>query len=274
MSTTQKPVLLAVAPNGARKLKTDHPHIPLRSEEIAVTAKDCLAAGASMIHLHVRDSDNRHSLSTELYQQAISGIKKSTDKGIFIQVTSEAVGIYSAQQQFEMIRTLKPVAVSIGIREIRHMDEQEISQHFNFMRDSAIYPQLILYNNHDLEMYHDWLDRGVIPGHSYPILLVVGKKVAEGSFDNNILTPDFTKKLRASNWMICAFGENEYQAGKIAAKLGGHVRIGFENNCTLKDGTTANSNAELITQMATYLRSKEYTLASFDQAKNIMRPNW
>jgi uncharacterized protein (DUF849 family) len=118
------------------------------------------------------------------------------------------------------------------------------------------------------------LDRGVIPGHAYPILLVVGKKVAEGSFDNNILTPDFTKKLRASSWMICAFGENEYQAGKIAAKLGGHVRIGFENNCTLKDGTTANSNAELITQMATYLRSKEYTLASFDQAKNIMRPNW
>jgi len=274
MSSMQKPVLLAVAPNGARKLKTDHPHIPLSSGDIAVTAKDCLVAGASMIHLHVRNAGNTHSLSAELYKQAISKTQKATYGGIFIQVTSEAVGIYSAEQQFEMIHTLKPAAVSIGIREIRHMDEQIISQHFNFMRDAGISPQLILYNRHDLAMYYDWLDSGVIPGIAYPLLLVIGKNVAEGSFDNHILNPEFTEQLRASSWMVCAFGENEYKAGKLAAKLGGHIRVGFENNCILEDGTTANSNAELITQMATYLKSQEYTLARFDQAEDIMRPDW
>lgn len=274
MSSRQKPVLLAVAPNGARKLKADHPQIPLSSEDIAVTAKNCLAAGASMIHLHVRSTNDTHSLSAELYKQAITDTQKATDRGIFIQVTSEAVGIYSAEQQFKMIRTLKPAAVSIGICEIRHMDEQVISQHFNFMRDTDIYPQLILYNHYDLAMYNDWLDRAVIPGNTYPILLVIGKKVAQGSFDNDILNPEFTSKLRASSWMVCAFGENEYQTGKLAAKLGGHIRIGFENNCLLKNGDTASSNAELISQMATYLKSQEYTLANIAQAKDIMRPDW
>ncbi len=88
------PSLIAVAPNGARKLKTDHPQIPLNAEELSETAKNCFAAGASMIHLHVRDENNRHSLAVDAYKEAIKEIQKA-EPNIFIQVTSEAVGIYS-----------------------------------------------------------------------------------------------------------------------------------------------------------------------------------
>jgi len=51
------PVMIAVAPNGARKTKQDHPSLPINAEELAATAANCLAAGACMIHLHVRDRD-------------------------------------------------------------------------------------------------------------------------------------------------------------------------------------------------------------------------
>ena len=267
------PLLIAVAPNGARKLKTDHPHIPLNAEELSETSKNCLTAGASMIHLHVRDEHDRHSLSVDAYKKAITEIKKN-EPNIFIQVTSEAVGIYSAEQQFEMIHELQPSAVSIGLREIRDLDESVITDHFHKMREANTFPQLILYNDHDLKMYSDWLKRKVIPGNAYPILLVIGKETPEGSFDNSVLTAEITENLTASSWMICAFGPNEYPAGQLAAKLGGHVRLGFENNCELANGTIAKNNAELISQMVNYMASENITFANYQQAIEIMRPDW
>jgi len=266
--------IIAVAPNGARKSHLDHPQLPLSTKEIAATAKQCLEAGASMIHLHVRDSQGQHSLSVDYYQHAIDAINEATDNGIFIQVTSEAVGKYTADEQFEMIHSLEPDAVSIALREIKILDENIINGHFSKMRKANIAPQLILYNLTDLSLYSDWLNRGVIPGSAYPVLFVIGKQQPEGSFDNAFLKRDFVDGLPVSSWMICAFGKNEFQAGKLAADCGGHIRLGFENNCLLDDGSIANSNAEIISQMSGHLKTSNLKLANIQQTKQIMRPDW
>lgn len=268
-------ILLAVAPNGARKTKEDHPNIPLNPDEIAQTAIDCLAAGAGMMHLHVRNSeDNSHSLSVDLYQQSIAAIDAACDKELLIQVTSEAVGIYSAKEQFEMIHGLKPKAVSIGLREIKSLDEAVIHEHFLKMKQTHIYPQIILYNQEDLDNYHDWLAKDVLPGNAYPILLVIGRPNTEGSLENSYLTEENIKKLKASSWMICAFGENEFSAAKLAARLGGHIRIGFENNSMLADGSKAKDNAALIIQISEYLKNNNFKRANLAYAQQIMKPDW
>jgi len=105
-------VIIAVAPNGARKTKEDHENIPLTSLELAQSAKDCINAGASMIHLHVRNSDYSHSLSTELYKQAIDEINQHD---IFIQVTSESVDMYSAHILFCLLLEKKHLKVASQI---------------------------------------------------------------------------------------------------------------------------------------------------------------
>lgn len=268
--------LLAIAPNGARITKEDLPGIPLSAEEIGLDAKSCQQAGAGMIHLHVRNEKGEHSLNDGLYRSAIQQVKEQTDDQLFIQLTSEAVGKYSPDEQFEMIHHLKPeevapLGVSIGIREIKQMDELDINEHFNWMRDNNIYPQLILYNQHDVEIYKNWLEGGILPGNAYPILIVIGKHQVEGVFDRDIITDH---NFPASSWMVCAFGAQEYSTGKQAAKLGGHIRLGFENNHLLEDGSQAKNNAEIIEQMATHLKSEGEKLASFQEASKIMRPDW
>ena len=273
--SNQENIIVAVAPNGARKTKADHKNIPLNTSEIAQTAHDCLAAGASMMHLHVRKpEDNSHSLSPKYYQLAIDAINDSCNQEMFIQVTSEAVGIYSPEEQFEMIHTLKPTAVSIGLREIKSLNEAVIHQHFVEMKKLNIYPQIILYNQDDLNNYHDWLERKVLPGTAYPILLVIGRPNTEGSFENSYLINDNIEKLQASSWMICAFGENEFAAAKLAANLGGHIRIGFENNNVLADGTDADDNAALINQITEYLKSNNLKHANLAHTHEIMQPDW
>ena len=101
---TWLPVLLAVAPNGARKTKADHPEIPITPDEIAQAAAACAEAGASMIHLHVRDNDDKHTLDPDAYRSAIAAIRRETGDRLVIQATSEAVGIYAPDQQMAMVR--------------------------------------------------------------------------------------------------------------------------------------------------------------------------
>ena len=83
------PVFLAVAPNGARKTKADHPALPITPAELAATAAACAEAGAAMIHLHVRDADQRHSLDVEAYRAAIAAVRSAVGEDLVIQATSE-----------------------------------------------------------------------------------------------------------------------------------------------------------------------------------------
>ncbi|MEM7653568.1 MAG: 3-keto-5-aminohexanoate cleavage protein, partial [Pseudomonadota bacterium] len=71
-STSPKPLIIAVAPNGARKVKSDHPAIPLTPAELAREAAACADAGASMVHLHVRDANGGHTLDADLYKAALN----------------------------------------------------------------------------------------------------------------------------------------------------------------------------------------------------------
>lgn len=67
INSESPPMLLAVAPNGARKQYHDHSALPLSADELAATAVECLAAGATMMHVHVRDEANayQHCLSAK-----------------------------------------------------------------------------------------------------------------------------------------------------------------------------------------------------------------
>jgi len=265
-------ILLAVAPNGARKTKEELATIPLTAVEIGQEAKACQQAGASMIHLHVRNAKGEHSLNFGFYKDAIQQVKEQTEDKLFIQVTSEAVGKYAPDEQFEMIHKVKPQGVSIALREIKNLDEIELHDHFIWMRDNNVFPQLILYNQHDLQLYRKWLEEGLLPGTAYPLLFVIGKHQVEGVFDLDVLKTGIASS--ASSWMICAFGEQEFDAGKQAAKLGGHIRLGFENNHLLKDGSTAKTNAEIVQQMANSLSDEGLKTASYKDTVKIMTPDW
>jgi uncharacterized protein (DUF849 family) len=73
------------------------------------------------------------------------------------------------------------------------------------------------------------------------------------------------------DWMVCAFGPNESRCAALAALLGGHVRVGFENNYYLPDGKIAASNAELIDATASMLESLHVSLADAGDVRALWR---
>src|SRR5689334_12670119 len=111
-------VAIAVAPNGGRRTKADHPAIPLTPAELARTAAECLDAGAAMIHVHVRRPDGRHLLDADTYRQATSAIRAEVGDRLVIQITTEALGIYNPAEQIAVLKAVRPEAASLALREL------------------------------------------------------------------------------------------------------------------------------------------------------------
>ncbi len=259
-----QPLIITSAPNGAYKLAADHPEVPLTAKQMAATAKACLAAGASMLHLHIRDAQGRHSLDIEGYRTAQQAVREAVGDALVIQVTSEAAKVYEAPAQIAMVRALRPEAVSVGLREVDQpaIGEAGLAEFFAWLARERVMTQVILYDVADLRRWQDLRARGIVPEAPWFLLFVLGRYTAGQTSSPTDLLPFVHAHSTGEPWAVCAFGKTEHACVTAAAALGGHVRVGFENNLHLKDGTLAADNAALVAQAAQAARSLGRPLAS------------
>ncbi len=242
-------VALAVAPNGGRKTKADHPSLPLSADELARTAAECLERGASMIHLHVRDAEGRHCLDPEAYRAAIASICEAVGDRLVLQITSELLGRYSPAEQRAAVLRTNPEAVSLALRELapETADEKDFGDFLGKLRQMRVHPQIILYTPAEAERLGAMLKAGLIPFDKLSVLYVLGRFALTRTGVPRDLLPFLAPEApRFHAWSVCAFGRRETACVTAAALLGGHARVGFENNLALPSGERAASNAELV----------------------------
>ncbi|SOC82322.1 Uncharacterized conserved protein, DUF849 family [Ensifer adhaerens] len=276
-SAATTPIAITVAPNGGRKTKADHPALPMTAAELADCAEACLSASASMIHLHVRDDQGRHVLDAGLYRAAIDAIRSRVGDRMVIQITTEALGVYTPEEQVALVRAVRPEAVSLALRELAPTPEYEraLENLLIWMRKERVLPQIILYDREDQERLADLLARGVIPADDIDVLYVLGRYTASQQSEPADLLPFLVPGgHRFSSWSTCAFGMQEAACVTASALLGGHIRIGFENNMHLPDGTVAGSNAELIEPVAESLQALGLKLATADTLRERLTAIW
>jgi len=267
---THRPIAIAVAPNGARKTHVDHPALPITPDELAACARQCVDAGAAMLHLHVRRPDGTHSLEPDDYRPAIAAVRQAVGDALVIQVTTEAVGIYTPAQQMASVRALQPEAISAALRELvpDAAHEAEAARFFAELAGARTAIQYILYSADDVVRYRDLRARGILPDAPHWVLFVLGRYSAGQRSDPSDLLPllqawsDGGEITANVPWAMCAFGPREAECALTAALLGGHARLGFENNMLLPDGSTAPDNAALVTNLRGHLDTLNRPLAS------------
>ena len=242
------PCLLMVAPNGARRTKADHPAIPRTPEALAREASACLAAGAASMHLHVRDPDGRHLLDVGAYHEALAAIREAVGSDMVLQVTSEAGGRYGPATQRQVLDELRPEAVSIAVRELfgEPAEIQPSGELCQSLTVAGTAIQYILYSPDDLRTFQSLRERGVLSAGPAFLLFVLGRYENPPIADPNRL-PSFLALVDGQDhWAVCAFGSTESDCMELAARYGGHARVGFENNLWRPDGEMARDNADLI----------------------------
>ncbi|MDG1165666.1 MAG: 3-keto-5-aminohexanoate cleavage protein [Porticoccaceae bacterium] len=263
------PMMIAVAPNGARTQKTDHQALPITPAELAETAVQCRDAGACMIHLHVRDAQGGHSLDVGAYRLATTAVRDAVGQEMIIQVTTEAVGIYNVDQQIQTVKQLKPEAVSLAIRELcaDSGDEVKGANFFSWLQRERISPQYILYSLEDVLRFNSLRQRGIIPGDRVSVLYVLGRYSDTGTSSPEELMPMFQATDAGVVWSVCGFGAAEGACMLLAADLGGHARVGFENNMQLANGKLALDNSALVAQLASGIGGLQRRIASCSEAR-------
>ncbi len=271
-------VALAVAPNGGRHMKVDHAALPITPMELADCAQACLLAGASMIHLHVRNEAGRHCLDVQRYRAALDAVRTRVGDRLITQITTESLGLYQPVDQIELIRTLRPEACSIALREIAPDAAHEIgfASLLEWMRRERVFPQIILYDATDVVRLQGMRQRGLIPASDIPVLFVLGRYTAGQQSAPGDLR-QFMAVARQSpfaHWTVCAFGRDEAACAVAAALLGGHVRVGFENNFHLPDGTVAAENADLLRPVAGALQHLGRTLETAESQRAALEAIW
>ena len=267
-------VLLMVAPNGARRTKADHPALPIAPRELAAEAAACREAGAAAIHLHVRDAAGAHSLEPALYAPAIEAVRAAAPD-MAIQITTEAVGRYGPAEQMACVRALVPQGASLALSELAPDDAEEtlmrLRGFLRWMRVMEVWPQFILYSPQEAARFAHLQKTGVIPQKRPFVLFVLGRYGQEAPPSPQEAIADFTAALgEDAEWAVCAFGPAEARAALAAARAGGHVRIGFENNMMLPGGGRAASNAELVAATAELLRAEGFAPMSPAALRRLM----
>ena len=258
------PLILTVAPNGAYKQAADHPALPLTPSHLAAEAKRCLDAGAAMLHLHIRDPEGRHSLDTAGYREALRVVHAAVGNALVLQVTSEAAKVYAAPAQIARVYSVRPEAVSVGLREVDQpgIGAAGLAEFFGWLARERVMTQVILYDLADLLRWQALRADGTVPDAPWFLLFVLGRYSAGQVSSPLDLLPFVQAHSGPEPWAMCAFGATEHACATAAAALGGHVRVGFENNLLLKDGSIAPDNAALVMQAADAARCLGRPLAT------------
>jgi uncharacterized protein (DUF849 family) len=264
--------MIMIAPTGGRRSKADHPNLPILPGEVSRAAAACRESGAAAIHLHVRDRDGGHLLDAGAYSAMIAAVRAEAGADFVCQVSTELLGRYTPAQQMALIDELRPEACSIALRELFH-EEAQTGEAADFLArhsGAGMGIQVILYDAGDMAHFSALKTRGAIPDRIKSVLFVLGRYAAGQRSDPRDLLA-FLGALPADlTFTICAFGPREAACALTAAGLGGHSRVGFENNFLLPNGERASTNEALVTVVAEALPSLGLAPANTDEARHVL----
>lgn len=269
-------LIIMVAPNGSRRNKRDHPRLPITPAELAETALECQAAGASAIHLHVRDEAGRHSLSPLAYRAAISAIEAKCGAGLVTQVTTEAAGQFDLPEQVALVRALLPAAVSFSLVEMLRHGEAAAIDFLRWAGQAGVAIQFILYSTEEVRLFERMWRMPGTPIPEHPVIIVVVGRYSEtqessvGEFDRLHAALVESGLAEASVWMTCAFGTGELACLERSIARGGHARVGFENAVVDAAGKVARDNAERVALVAGLAARHGRPLAGADRCAQLL----
>ncbi|MEM7375960.1 MAG: 3-keto-5-aminohexanoate cleavage protein [Pseudomonadota bacterium] len=219
--------MIMIAPNGARRQKSDHPALPITAEEFADTAVTSAAAGADAIHVHVREDDGSHSLDTGRYRDTLAALAERAPS-LRVQVTTESAGVFSPPEQLACLLDLAPAWASVSVREIA-ADDGVADRVYRACKDQGTEVQHILYGPACAAQLAQWWSSGVVAVEQNSVIHVLGHYTT-GEQGDPASVAERSTLPGVGPWMVCAFGDREHDCLVAAHRAGGDVRVGFENS--------------------------------------------
>lgn len=248
------PAIITVAITGSQPSKAQNPAVPTQPAEQVESTHAAFEAGATLVHIHVRDDQDKSSSDIEKFRQVQDGIRKHCP-GMIIQFSTGGRGREASERGAAL--ALKPDMGSLATGSVNFATiiyenpPQLIDELASDMLKYDVKPECELF---DLAMLYNakvLVDRGLLkgPAHVQFVLGIPGALPAREKIVDFMLE-ELTEMLPMATWTAAAIGRQQLDANHWALKRGGHVRTGLEDNLYLEKGRLAASNAELVKRVA------------------------
>lgn len=264
-------LIITAAITGAETTKEMNPALPCTPEEQAQAAFECWEAGASVVHLHVRDASGKPSQSLELFEKVSKLIRNRCDL-ILQYSTGGAVGTPVSERIAPL--ALKPEMASLNAGSINFGDEvfenlpKDILALAAEMKRLNIKPEIEVYDLGMLEYGVTLVKSGVVQAPAH-FQFVLGTKHGLSGAPENMF--HLRSKLpEGSTFAVAGVGRNQLQVAPLAIVSGGHVRVGFEDNVYFAKGVLAKNNAQLVKRVAELSALLQREVASPAEARKIL----
>jgi len=254
--TTPPEVILTAAIVGAEVTRAQTPYLPITAQEIADEAARCRDAGAAIVHLHVRNPDGSPSQSRELFAEAIAAIRAKTD--VIVQTsTGGAVGMSLDERAQPLL--CRPEMATLNCGTLNFGDDvfvntrPEIREMARRIREAGSIPELECYEVGHIDEALALLKEGLLepPLHFQFVLGVPGGIGAR----EEVIRFMASQIPEGSTWGVAAVGRHQQPMTEAAIRLGGHARVGLEDNIYMSKGVLAEGSAPLVARAAAYARS-------------------
>jgi uncharacterized protein (DUF849 family) len=267
-------VILTVATTGAWPKKGDTPHVPLQPKEIADEVYECWKAGASIAHIHVRDDEDNASMSYEKFEETVKLIREKCDIVLNL-TTSGGLGLTDEIRMKPFIE-LKPEMASYdcGSMNWLHTSVFENSPSFleklgKTMEEYNVKPEIEIF---DAGMVYNaiyYLKKGILkaPLHFQFVLGAAGGMAA--TVENLVYLKGLIPE--GSTWGALGIGRQHLPILYATLALGGHVRVGMEDNIYYAPGKLAESNVEFVERTKRIVAEIGREIATPAEARQILR---
>ncbi len=258
---------------GAEVTKEHNPAVPYTVEEIAREAKGAYEAGASIIHLHVREDDGRPTQSKDRFKECIDAILKECPEVIIQPSTGGAVGMSNEERLAPTLlnpemATLDCGTCNFGGDEIFVNTENMIIEFAKVMNERKIKPEIEVFDKGMIDMALRLEKKGYIktPMH-FDFVMGVNGGISGTPRDLLFMAGSIPP---GSTWTVSGVGKCEYPMVTMGILLGGHVRVGFEDNVYLEKGVLAKSNAQMVQKVVRIAKELGREIASPAEARQIL----
>jgi len=274
MANLKNKRVITAALCGSWATKDLNPAVPYTAEEIAKDAYECWKAGAAIVHIHVRNDDGTPSTDYKLYKAAVDRIREYKDCDVCINITSSGSVGFGDEERIYPLQQLLPELASYdaGTLNWQHRTIFENSPAFleklgYALQESNVKPEIEIFDAGMIYNAIHYIKTGVLKAPCH-FQLVLG---CAGGMTNTVENLVFLKNLipEGSTWAGCGISTGHLPIMSATIAMGGHLRVGLEDNVYYGKGVLAESNAQLVARAKQMLEINGLEAATPDEAREI-----
>jgi 3-keto-5-aminohexanoate cleavage enzyme len=273
-TTRMSSLIINAALTGMVPTKADNPHVPITIEEITADARRCVDAGAAILHLHIRYEDGSPAYEQELNAALFAAVRRACPDVIISGSTSGRV--FTGIEQRAAVLDAEPDMASLTLGSMNFPTQvsvnapETIRELARRMRERSILPELEIFDLGMADYAQYLIRRGEISPPCYANILLGSLGTLNASAGN--LATVVQALPTGTIWAAAGIGRFQFHVNGLAIAMGGHVRVGLEDNIWMDPETKREpaTNPRLIERVVAIARAHGREIASCADARRVL----